>query len=266
MQMAAWGLALLALNPAGWQADDAEQAAAKSVKETPATGFLFKTVKIGEQTYAYSVYLPPEYSEERAWPVILFLHGSGERGSDGLLQTEIGIGRAIRRDRMRCPAIVVMPQCRKEQRWRGEMLEMALRCVEETSREYRCDPRRVYLTGLSMGGAGAWTLASRMPDAFAAVVPICGYYGPFESSASEQELAQAGKNWSKLPIWCYHGVKDEAVPVERTREIVASIKAAGGEVKYDEIAEGTHNVWDRAYNNAALWKWLFSRRRTVEKE
>src|SRR5262245_54184203 len=96
---------------------------------TLATGFLFKTVELHDTSYAYCVYVPPEYTAERAWPVILFLHGSGERGADGFLQSEVGIGTAIRRNRALCPAIVVMPQCRPNAMWDGPMAEMALKCV-----------------------------------------------------------------------------------------------------------------------------------------
>jgi predicted peptidase len=236
---------------------------AEAERAKPATGFLYKTVKFNGEIYAYCVYVPPEYTDERAWPLILFLHGSGERGNDGFLQTEVGIGRAIRRNHQLCPAIVVMPQCRAEQSWEGEMLEMALRCVEDASQEYHCDRRRVYLTGLSMGGAGAWVLGSRMPEAFAAVVPICGFYGSHEAPASRAELAEAATNLAQVPIWCFHGALDPAVPVECSREMVAAVQAAGGEIRYDEIPEGKHNVWDQAYGEAALWRWLLSQKRAT---
>jgi predicted peptidase len=166
----------------------------------PATGFLYKTLELGSQTYAYSVYVPPDYTLKRAWPVILFLHGSGERGHDGFLQTDVGIARAIRRDYKRCPAIVVMPQCRRGVWWQDDMLDMALRCLEDASREYHCDSQRVYLTGLSMGGAGAWRLASRMPDAFAAVVPICGFYGRPDVTPPPADVTALAARLAKLPI------------------------------------------------------------------
>lgn len=236
---------------------------AQTEQAKPATGFLYKTVKFNGEVYAYCVYVPPHYSGEHAWPLILFLHGSGERGSDGFLQTEVGIGRAIRRNHQLCPAIVVMPQCRDGQSWQGEMLEMALRCVEDASQEYHCDPERVYLTGLSMGGAGAWLLGGRMPEAFAAVVPICGFYGSHESPASRAELTEVAAKLARVPIWCFHGAQDPAVPVACSRELVAAVRAARGAIQYDEIPEGKHNVWDRAYANPALWRWLLSQRRVV---
>ncbi len=231
-----------------------------------ATGFLYRTIDFAGEAHAYCAYVPPEYTDQRAWPVILFLHGSGERGRDGLLQTEIGIGRAIRRNRKLCPAIVVMPQCRAGKAWQGDMLEMALACVADTSREYHCDPERVYLTGLSMGGAGTWLLGSRMPNTFAALVPICGFYRSHEAPAARAELADAAAKLARLPAWCFHGTADPAVPVERSREIVAAVEAAGGKIRFDEIPAGKHNVWDGAYANPALWRWLLSQKRAEPPE
>ena len=119
------------------------QTAAAAPSSVTVTGFIRKTVSVDDQSYAYVVYVPPDYTPERPWPVILFLHGAGERGDDGFLQTDIGIGRAIRRHHRNIPAIVVMPQCRPNESWVGPMAGMALRCVELTSREYNLDPKRV---------------------------------------------------------------------------------------------------------------------------
>src|SRR5262245_46097064 len=175
-----------------------------------ACGFLYKTLEFKQQTYAYCVYVPPEYVAREKWPMILFLHGSGERGSDGFLQTEVGIGTAIRRNRAACPAIVVMPQCRPGHWWTDEMAEMALKCVEQTSREYNLDLERLYLAGLSMGGAGAWLLASQFPERFAAVVPICGFVGTRpDQPADAGQLKEMAGRLAKTPIWCWHGGADK---------------------------------------------------------
>ena len=222
------------------------------------TGFLCKTITLEGEAYAYVVYVPPEYKPDKPWPVILYLHGSGERGSDGLFQTEIGLGRAIRRNRARFPAIVVMPQCRKEQSWVGPMGDMALRCLEQTSREYALDPQRIYLTGLSLGGQGTWHLAAMLPDRFAAVVPVCGFaeWGD-EQTGIAQKLAE---RLTKVPIWCFHGDADPAVPVEKSRELVAAVRERGGNVIYTEYPGAKHNVWDQAYGDADLWKWVFEKK------
>ena len=226
-----------------------------------AEGFLYKTLTIGAETYAYSVYVPPGYDAKHAWPVILFLHGSGERGDDGFVQTEVGIGTAIRRHYRWFPAIVVMPQCRKDQTWVGAMSTLALQCLEQTSREYNLDPQRVYLTGLSLGGQGAWFIAANFPGRFAAVVPVCGFAELGESTGLAAKLAE---RLAKTPIWYFHGVKDEAVPIAKGREMVEALKAVGNDIKYTEYPDGTHNVWNRAYGNAELWRWLFKQRLTPD--
>lgn len=224
-----------------------------------AAGFLMRSVEAGEQKLPYCVYVPPEYDPQRPWPVILFLHGSGERGTDGLLQTEVGIGTAIRRNRARFPAIVVMPQCPPGKLWwQDEMLQFALRCVEQTSREYHLDPDRVYLTGLSLGGAGAWHLGARLKGQFAAIVPICGFaeLGPATGVAETLAASLAG-----VPIWCFHGQADENVPAAKSREMVAAIQAAGGQVRYTEIPGAGHVIWDQVYGDAELVRWLFAQKR-----
>ena len=238
------------------------QTAPAEPPQPPATGFLYKTLTFGGDTYAYCVYVPPDYTPDRAWPVILFLHGSGECGSDGFLQTEVGIGTAIRHNYRLVPAVVVMPQCRPNQHWVGPMGRMALKCVEEASRQYRCDPERVYLTGLSLGGQGAWHLAASLPDTFAAVVPICGFAELGESTGMAEKLAP---NLTKAPIWCFHGEADVNVPVTKAREMVMAVRKAGGKVEYTECKGLDHNVWDRAYGDPELWKWLFSQKRAAPK-
>jgi predicted peptidase len=247
----------------------AAQALSPSANQKPAakedapiaTGFLHKTITLEGETYAYAVYVPPEYTPDKAWPVILFLHGSGECGEDGFLQTEVGIGRAIRRHRSMIPAVVVMPQCRPNMTWTGAMASLALRCVEATSREYHLDPDRVYLTGLSLGGNGAWLLGAEFPGQFAAVVPISGFAELGDSTGLAAKLAP---RLAHLPIWCFHGDADTNVPVEKTREMVAEIRKAGGEVKYTEYKGGGHNVWDRAYDDPELWKWLLAQKRSAQ--
>lgn len=236
--------------------------AAEQTATPVATGFLFKTVTIEQERYDYCVYVPPEYTRTRPWPVILFLHGSGERGRDGFLQTEVGIARAIRRHRGSVPAIVVMPQCRPEQMWNGPMLQVALRCVEQTAREYHLDPDRIYLTGLSMGGQGTWLLGAEYAERFAALVPICPFV---ELGPPTGLLEKIAPRLTGVPIWCFHGDADPNVPVARTRELVATIRKLGGNIRYTEVPGGGHNVWDQAYDDPELWKWLFAQKRTPQK-
>jgi predicted peptidase len=225
-----------------------------------AVGFLYKTVLFEGENYAYSVYVPPNYTPDKAWPIILFLHGSGERGNDGLLQTEVGIGTAIRKNWHEVPAIVVMPQCRPGQMWIGSMARMALKCVEMASSEYHCDPDRFYLTGLSLGGNGTWLLGAQLADRLAAIVPICGFAELEQSTGLADRLAP---HLAKLPIWCAHGGQDKAVPVAKAHEMVAAINKAGGNVIYKEREGMGHNVWDTTYADPNLWRWLFAQKRGV---
>ncbi|MFN0135259.1 MAG: alpha/beta hydrolase-fold protein [Phycisphaerae bacterium] len=231
------------------------------VSTRPAAGFLFKTVDLDGEAFNYSIYVPPEYSPSKAWPVILFLHGSGERGGDGMLQTEVGIATAIRRVRARCPAIVVMPQCRAGERWFGKMNHMALKCLEATSREYNLDPARVYLTGLSLGGEGAWLIASDFPREFAAVAVVCGFVGSPQQPPTPQTVATIAGKLNATPVWIYHGSADKAVNVEHARRFAEAIKAAGGNVGFTEFPNLEHNVWDRVYASAEFWNWLLSQER-----
>jgi predicted peptidase len=138
------------------------------------TGFINRAVVDGAQMRRYQVFVPSNYTQTERWPVILFLHGGGEQGDDGLLPTEVGLGSAIRRNQDRWPALVVFPQVRPGKRWNGEDAAWALKALEQTQREFATDPNRVYLTGLSRGGAGAYYLAFRDPGRFAALLVVCG--------------------------------------------------------------------------------------------
>ena len=219
--------------------------------DTP-TGFLNKTLSLDGTEHRYVVYVPRDYTADRKWPVILFLHGAGERGDDGLKQADVGIGRAVRFHSERYPAVVVMPQCATGDRWSGRMAEMALKTLDRTMEEYSIDPDRQYLTGLSMGGYGSWLIASQHPTRFAAVVPICGGGNP----------AEMASKLTAIPIWNFHGDDDRAVPVTRSREMVEAIKAAGGtKIRYTEYPNVGHNSWDAAYATKEMTDWLFAQKR-----
>src|SRR2546426_2385957 len=137
------------------------------------TGFLDRNITVSGKSYHYQVYVPADYTAKPSWPAILFLHGAGERGDDGLLQTNVGLAPAIRQNPSRYPAIVVFPQVPRDSQWVGTPGEMAVAALQQTMREFHVDPTRVYLTGLSMGGHGTWYVAYRHPELFAAVGPVC---------------------------------------------------------------------------------------------
>jgi predicted peptidase len=230
------------------------------------TGFLDRTLSIRGVTYKYQVFVPDHWSSNQRWPIILFLHGAGERGTDGLIQTQVGIATAIRNDRSRFPAIVVLPQCPKEHSWnKPDMEEVALAALAAASKEFKGDRKRTYLTGLSMGGYGSWALAAAYPHKFAAVVPICGGILPPDDARKQADsdripyLEAAKKIGTKLPIWVFHGDADPDVPVSESRHMVEALKAAGADVRYTEYPGVGHKSWDKAYADPELMTWLLSK-------
>jgi predicted peptidase len=231
------------------------------------TGFLNRSIKMGAASYGYQVYVPSNWTKKQKWPVILFLHGAGERGSDGLIQTEVGIGSAIRRNPDRVPAVVVLPQCAKNRWWsEPEMQAQALGALEQTMKEFNGDPTRVYLTGLSMGGHGTWVMASNNPGKFAALAPICAparitaRYGikvSAEESAEDRYQKFAAKI-SKTPVWVFHGDADPVVAVTESRLMVEALKAGGGDVRYNEYPGVGHDSWNKAYAEPELFSWMLA--------
>jgi predicted peptidase len=216
------------------------QAALGQAKE--GTGFLNKEY----DGVKYVVFVPHEKKAGEKYPVILFLHGSGETGTDGLKQSKQGIGNAIRKHEKTFPFLTVMPQSQKGG-WKAESGEgkRAIAILDSVIKEYDGDPKRTYLTGLSMGGYGTWSLATAYPDRWAAIAPVCGGGDP----------SQAAKI-AKIPCWDFHGDADTAVPVDKSRKMIAALKAAGGDPKYTEYPGVGHNSWDKAYGTPELYPWL----------
>lgn len=236
------------------------------------TGFLNRTLTLGSTSYRYQIYVPVNWDTPQKWPVILFLHGAGERGEDGLLQTEVGIGAAIRRNPERFPCIVVLPQCRKSQWWTAaEMEAQALKALELSIKEFKGDSDRIYITGLSMGGYGTWSIASKNPARFAALAPICGGVRPPPNvpnpagtpkpDPSVDLYAEVARKVVKTPVWIFHGGADNVVPVSESRKMAAALKSAGGNVRYTEYEGVGHNSWDKAYRDPAFVSWLLGQKR-----
>jgi len=240
-----------------------------SVSPAAETGFLNRSVAVDGVDHPYVVYVPRGFNAATQWPVILFLHGSGEAGTDGLLQTELGLPRAIRRHQERFPAIVVMPQVDHGKWWSdGDMEKHALAALDASAREFHGDPDRIYLTGLSLGGYGTWSIAANNPGKFAALAPICGgIVRPVRGRQSAPEAtsadpyAEAAKQiGSATPIWMFHGDADESVPVTESRKLLEALKNIGANVRYTEYPGVQHNSWDLAYNNPEFPTWLFAQR------
>lgn len=198
----------------------------------------------------YLLYLPPNYDAqtEQQFPLILFLHGSGERGSDLNRVKLHGIPEILETGRD-LPFIIVSPQCPADSHWtlHVEALNALLDSVLE---QYRVDENRVYLTGLSMGGAGTWMLAGAYPERFAAAVPICARIVPLPLP-----------RLSHLPIWAFHGDADEVVPVSDAQRTADGLNAIGGNVRLTIYPGVGHDSWSQTYSKPELYDWLLSHRR-----
>jgi predicted peptidase len=237
------------------------------------TGFLDRTIDLHGTAYKYQVFVPDTWTPHQKWPVILFLHGAGERGNDGIQQSDVGIGTEIRVDRGRIPAIVVMPQCRKSLWWtEPPMDELAMAALDAASKEFHGDSDRTYLTGISMGGYGAWHLAEKYPRRFAALVVICGGIHPpaatlkahpelstWSAADDPKSYGRAAAAVDKIPVWIFHGTDDDIVPVTESRRMYAAMKEIGAEAHYTEFPGIKHVSWDKAYDNEKLFPWLFSK-------
>jgi predicted peptidase len=235
------------------------------------TGFLDRSVSLGGQTYKYQIFVAPSYTPGQRWPVILFLHGAGERGSDGYVQTQVGLAPAIRQNPSRFPVIAVFPQAPAESSWTGTIARVALAALDQTMREYQTDPTRVYLTGLSMGGNGTWYIAYRNSKRFAAIAPICSWVSPQIWKVDPVVPADSGEHFTALarqlrqvPTWIFHGEVDPVVPVDEARKAFAALQAAGAPVQYTEVPGTGHNSWDPTYGSPRFWVWLFAQRASMD--
>jgi len=232
------------------------------------TGFLDRTVTVSGTSYRYQVFVPADFSKDKSWPVILFLHGAGERGSDGLLQTDVGIAHAIRLHSSRFPFVVVIPQCGEGKMWgEPDMRAQAMAALKISIKEFHGDHSRIYLSGLSMGGFGTWELAARNPGRFAALVPICSGVRPqtnwpqlrvtlVDDSKITDFYAEVARRIGNTPVWMFHGDADPAVPVAESRHMAEALKAANARFKYTEYPGVGHNSWDQAYAEPELVPWL----------
>lgn len=219
----------------------------------------------------YALYVPPDYAPSTSWPLIVFLHGVGERGEDGLQQTRVGIGPAIRSNPERFPCLVLMPQCLPTHFWPSGRSEVEVQdavsrlgrpsntdvsagqirdALDQVKAKYNVDPDRIALTGLSMGGFGTFQFGAENVDEFSCLMPICGGGDP----SLAEVLAQR-------PIRVFHGSIDPVVSPQRSIEMVEAIRAAGGTVSYTEFAGVSHDAWIPAYADPDNIAWLLAQKR-----
>ncbi|HEU0178206.1 MAG TPA: prolyl oligopeptidase family serine peptidase [Blastocatellia bacterium] len=225
-------------------------------------GFAAKSYKntLG-QRMPYQLFIPKEYDSRRQYPLMLWLHGGAGRGNDNLKQISGGnaIGShvwTLPENQTRNPCFVFAPQCPDSQEWATvadakptAQLQLALEVLEEIRGAFSIDARRLYVTGQSLGGFGTWAAVTRRSSQFAGAVPVCG--GGDESQASKLRAT---------PIWAFHGEKDQAVPVERSRRMIDAIRKAGGAPKYTEYQDAGHAIWEQVFREPELLSWLFSQR------
>jgi predicted peptidase len=245
-------LAFSLLTAVGLSAADAPAAAKDAKAEAGQHAETFEKQIVIKLDYLLS--LPTDYTKQndKKWPLILFLHGSGERGTDVSKVKMHGPPKIIDLDKDKSSVltkefIVVSPQCPPGQWWKADDLIFLL---DDIQSKYDVDTNRVYVTGLSMGGFGTWELAADHPDRFAAVAPMCGGGRP--------EFAKRMKN---LPIWVFHGEVDKAVPFERSVEMVDALTKVGADVKFTRYPGVGHDCWTQSYDNPELYAWFLSHKR-----
>ncbi len=195
----------------------------------------------------YLLHLPAGYYDsKRKWPTIFFLHGSGERGHDPELVRRHGIPKIVE-EQPDFPFIVISPQCPANRWWSLEWLDVLF---DEVVSLYRIDPNRIYLTGLSMGGFATWAWAIEQPERFAALAPVCGGGNPLEVHKLKG-----------VPVWVFHGARDDTVPLHKSEEMVAALKACDGNVQFTVYPQSGHDCWTETYANPKLYQWFLKHKR-----
>lgn len=203
---------------------------------------------LNTNTYNYLLFLPKSNEVQSRFPMILFLHGAGERGSNLEDLKRIGVAKIVE-EQPDFPFIVVSPQCPQGERWSVKLLSALL---DDVIAQYHVDPDRVYLTGLSMGGYGTWHLAAAEPHRFAAIAPICGGGNPAQAC-----------HLKNLPVWAFHGKRDRIVPLRESEKMVQALTKCGANVKFTVYPEADHDSWTQTYNNPMLYDWFLQHQRFI---
>jgi predicted peptidase len=232
------------------------------VESSPVT-FLVRTYKnVRGERMPYRLFVPQGYDKRKRYPLVLWLHGGAGRGDDNLKQITGGNTSGSHvwtkpENQSKYPCMVVAPQCPGGEQWTSYVsvkssgqMRLVLEIMTDVQKEFSVDAARLYVTGQSMGGFGTWAMIAEHPLMFAAAIPVCG--GGNESQASILV---------NTPVWAFHGERDEAVSVERSRRMIAAIRKAGGAPKYTEYKGAGHVIWDEVFNEPDLLPWLFAQKR-----
>ncbi len=226
------------------------QTAGKGPSELRTERFSAEIKIVRKVDYGYLAYLPAGYNAKRGerYPLMVFLHGSGERGTELSKAMVHGPLKEIGSPTFRqFPFVVIVPQCPEKEWWEPTGVNAL---VESCLRKYRVDRDRVYLTGLSMGGFGTWAAAAERPDLYAAIAPICGGLDP-----------ALAKPLANMPIWATHGDADTAVPISESQGIIDALRALGAKPRFDIIKGGGHDVWTPVYAGQEIYDWFLTHKR-----
>lgn len=215
-----------------------------------------RTLKMDGENFIYQLYLPPQITNKvENPPLLIFLHGIRERGTDGFVSGMFAT--VVKQYLKQIPAIILLPQCRPNKFWSDpQMDKMVVKQIEEVRREFSVDAKRKYLLGVSMGGYGVWHFAAEYSNDFAALVSICGG-SPILNGDRFSPIAE---KIGKTPAWLFHGAEDKVVQVSESRNMAAAIRENNGEVKYTEYPNASHNVWLNALGEKDLLPWLLSQK------
>ena len=230
---------------------DSKEIMVSSVEEKAAS---FKFERVKKDKLQYLVQFPEGFSKkdkDTLWPMIVFLHGAGERGPDLEKVKVWGPPEMVSKGEMKLPFIILSPQCPEGEDW-SEHLDTVVALIKETSKKYPVDKTRVYLTGISMGGGGTWQLAMKAPELFAAIAPVCG----------------KGRRWTTeplkgLPVWMFHGDKDPVIMVQEAYIMNDALKEMGNEVRMTIYPGVQHNSWSATYSNPELYDWFLSHKKEI---
>lgn len=230
------------------------------------------SITIDGRSYPYALFIPAGYDPARRWPLVLFLHGSGESGTNGTRQLVVGLPKHALWDSAAWPCLILMPQKPDQETQWEDHSRAVLAMLDGVERDYAIDPDRIVLTGLSQGGHGCWSINAAAPGRFAALAPVCGYAAPpqaqekadratwrFDATNPEtRRLIDAARG---VPTWIFHGEADTVVPVDQSTGMEAALRAAGADVRLTTYPGIGHDSWDKAYPDPALRSWLLAARR-----